>query len=261
MVQICVFASSSTRTPKHYLDASRKLGELIAKGGHVCVNGGGKFGSMGALNEGSKKHGGENLGVIHESFVLDGAEDTSMTNMIVLSGNDLSERKFALMSNCDAIIVLPGGVGTFDELWDAVSQKSLSMNGLENKPLCVLNYQGYYDGSLIQLRRAYEDGLLYNDVSAYFRVEETVEGALQWCLDEIQTLTTPSNNGNFGSEIDSSKHAMSTQLPGGRVIPKQVISTSKLSSSNFTHGFVIGLICGAGVLLLYPVVRAAIQKK
>ena len=160
MVRICVFGSSSNKTPNEYLKLSEELGALIASNGHLCVNGGGAAGCMGALNRGVRSKGGQILGVIHDMFSVE-TEDGLIQEMIVSNGDTLSERKQMLVTNSDCIIVLPGGVGTLDELWESVCNKSLHLGGMEKVPICVLNYNGYFDGSIAQLERASKDKLLY----------------------------------------------------------------------------------------------------
>jgi predicted Rossmann-fold nucleotide-binding protein len=73
-MRIVVYASSSTTTPEPYLRAARELGELLAKGGHTCVNGGGNVGGMGALNSSCSLHNGKIVTVIHRRWIVDGEE-------------------------------------------------------------------------------------------------------------------------------------------------------------------------------------------
>eukprot|EP00961_Rhodomonas_salina_P168852 2275425-Rhodomonas_salina.4 len=68
-MRVCVYGSSSSNTSAKFMEASEELGKQLALGGHVCVNGGGKTGCMGGVNEGCKKHGGKIVGVIHEMFL------------------------------------------------------------------------------------------------------------------------------------------------------------------------------------------------
>lgn len=89
-------------------------------------------------------------------FTVDSSEDKQILELIISKGKDLSERKQLLIENSNALIVLPGGVGTFDELWHCVCGKSLTLHGLEMVPICVLNTDGFYDGSIQQLQRAHE---------------------------------------------------------------------------------------------------------
>ena len=114
--KITVFGSSSPRTAKKYLDAALELGKCIAKNNCICVNGGGKFGVMGYLNEGCRQNKGYVIGVIHEKFVVE-QEDQALSQLLVCQGNDLNERKQLLFDYGDCLIVAPGGVGTLDEMW------------------------------------------------------------------------------------------------------------------------------------------------
>ena len=122
---------------------------MLAERDMVAVNGGGKCGVMGGVNRGARSKNGKIVGVIHEKFCVDWDEDKLITDMIKVKGNsphifviisrsltsfyegdDLGERKQLLLDNADCLIVLPGGVGTFDEFWDSVCGKSLSMKGI-----------------------------------------------------------------------------------------------------------------------------------
>lgn len=180
-MNVCVFGSSSKNTNEAYTKCAFRLGELIAERGHTCVNGAGRFGVMGAVNSGCDSKGGKIIGVIHSIFCVDASEHPHIKDMVVVGGIDLYQRKLELFNNSDCILVLPGGVGTFDELWDGVTARSLGMKGMSTKPICIVNIDGYFDGSLQQMRRAKADGILYDDVSEYFQVENDVESALAWC--------------------------------------------------------------------------------
>ena len=145
---------------------------------------------MGALNKGCTEKGGNILGVIHDMFVVE-EEDASIQTMLVSKGDTLSERKQLLVGNCDAIIVMPGGVGTLDELWESVCNRSLSLGGMEKIPICVLNLDGYFDGSISQLQRAGAEGLLYHSLDEYMHVELTASAALNWCTQTLEATAVP----------------------------------------------------------------------
>jgi predicted Rossmann-fold nucleotide-binding protein len=136
-----------------------------------------------------RSESGNILGVIHEKFCVDNGEDVLITHMIYTGGSDLTARKQGLLDNGDGILVLPGGVGKFDELWDAVCGKSLDMKGMKHKPICVINSDGYFDGSIMQLKRAFEEGLLYHAVEDYFHVESTPSLALTWLMSKLEDRT------------------------------------------------------------------------
>ena len=235
-MRICVFGSSSRRTPEAYLKVAEELGSLIASKGYLCVNGGGAFGCMGALNKGAHAKDGRVLGVIHDMFVVE-EEDMNIKNMLVSKGDTLSERKQLLVNNCDCIIVLPGGVGTLDELWESTCNRSLKLGGMDNIPICILNLDKYFDGSLAQLDRAYKDSLLYNTPDQYFHVETTAEGALGWCENAVAAV----REARPGSPV------------GGNSIPHPKGHRTKMRSSWDTHSFVGGI--GLGALVASIAVR------
>eukprot|EP00299_Pterocystis_sp_00344_P000759 c1033_g1_i1.p1 GENE.c1033_g1_i1~~c1033_g1_i1.p1 ORF type:complete len:199 (-),score=43.44 c1033_g1_i1:47-643(-) len=186
MVVVCVFGSSAQTTPEKYLEASRELAKLLAEGGHICVNGGGRFGCMGALNETGVKLNAQVIGCIHRMWVVDGA-DHPLQNLRIADGPNLHHRKQLLYEDAECFICLPGGMGTFDELWEVACEHQL---GLRQQPICLLNVDGFYDGFVIQLKRAYADGLLKYDPFTVVHVEDTPSKALAYCVDAISRHVT-----------------------------------------------------------------------
>lgn len=188
MVNICVYASSSAQTPVSFLAAAARLGTLLAQGGHTCVNGGGRAGGMGALNAALAAHGGRIVGVIHKRWVVDEAEFAvemeggSGSQMIVVDGDDLTNRKRGLRDACDAIIVLPGGPGTWEEFMEVVALRQL---GMCTTPICVVNTDGFYDGLIQLFARAQADSVLKVEPSSLLPVFATVDEALAWTLTSV----------------------------------------------------------------------------
>lgn len=162
---------------------------LLAQGGHVCVNGGGRSGGMGALNSAVAAGGGEIVGVIHKRWVVDEVEFAveraggKGSRMLVFDGDDLAARKRGLRDACDAIIVLPGGPGTWDELFELVALRQLGMSAL---PICLVNIDGYYDGFVEQLRRAQADAVIKVSAAMLLPVFATVDDALEWTLGQLR---------------------------------------------------------------------------
>lgn len=138
-LRICCYGSSSASTPKDYIQEARLVGYYLAKRGHTIVNGAGSYGCMAAMNDGAYIGNGTIIGVIHEMFLVDGGIDIvrdggahnifSKENMqianneskgkreiLIAGGNDLQQRKKLLVGGADALIVLPGGPGTWDEV-------------------------------------------------------------------------------------------------------------------------------------------------
>ncbi len=142
-LRVTCYGSSSSATPVEYLAEAEALGRTLALRGHTCVNGAGSAGCMAAMNDGASAEGGDIVGVIHEMFVVDG-HDWGLTGptetggahaafhggkrtILVASGNDLRERKRLLVENADALVVLPGGPGTFDEVRNGARLRFLAL--------------------------------------------------------------------------------------------------------------------------------------
>jgi uncharacterized protein (TIGR00730 family) len=203
--KILVFGSSSNKTAQHLLDGSFQLGELIAESGHVLVFGGGRMGCMGAVQNGSFSKGGRIIGVIHEVFLPGNQTTGRFEQLLIASGPTLTDRKRLLYENCDAIIVLPGGVGTFDELFETTCLRALKMNNFHNIPICLLNINGFFDHTVLQMQRAAEDGVLYGDVESYFHVANSPRDALDWTLGELASAKATAI-----SDTDEKGHGQST---------------------------------------------------
>lgn len=202
-IRICVFGSSSGKTEESFVKASYDLGVLIAEHNCICVNGAGRFGCMGGLNEGCLSKGGQVKGIIHQKFCVDFGEHKDIKDLVISNGKDLTERKQLLMDNGDCIIVLPGGVGTFDEFWESVSGKCLGMKGMSDKPICLVNVDGFYDGFLLQMRRTEEAGILYEPAASYFHSVNDPESALKWCINEIMVIREQQQkNGDDNIDMD-----------------------------------------------------------
>jgi len=185
-VRICCYGSSSTATPQKYLDEAYNLGALIAKDSHICVNGGGRTGCMGAVNKGTKAFGGKIVSVIHNMWVVDGGDAfNDVDQLIVCYGDDLQERKKKLIDNSDCVLVLPGGPGTFDEFAEMVCCRQL---GFTNKPLIVVNIDGYYDGIISQFQKFYKEGLMSQRIEDLVLIAKDSEEAYYLAVDAVNKL-------------------------------------------------------------------------
>lgn len=187
-MRVCVYASSSPRTSERLQREAAALGRLLGEKGFTCQNGGGKHGGMGALNRACKTAQGKCCCVIHERWVVDTAEFQQADEMIVCQGENLYDRKHKLLKGADCVIALPGGTGTFDEIWDACCQKQL---GFLDVPICCVNVDGYYDGFCMQLRRAQKEELLHSlPLDQILHCEPSAAAALEWCHQQF-LLKTP----------------------------------------------------------------------
>ena len=151
---ITVFAGSADNCPEVYKQAAEQLGRLIARQGRVLIYGSGYCGLMGCAARGAKAENGRIVGInvrrFEEHLPLPGTDELIMLET-------LPERKAALIDRGEACVALPGGVGTLDELMDVYA---LVQAGILEKPVGLLNVNGYFDGLLSQLQRANQDGFL-----------------------------------------------------------------------------------------------------
>lgn len=136
---ICVFASSSSRINSEYVNDASKLGLLLARAKMDVVYGGGGIGLMGKLADAVLENGGTITGVI-PSFMKDEGWDHSDVNKMIITP-DMGERKKRMFAMADAVVALPGGVGTLEELAEAITLKQL---GLFKGPIIILNTLYFY---------------------------------------------------------------------------------------------------------------------
>ncbi len=146
---VCVYCASSQACDAGYHDVARSLGRLLAQAGCTVVYGGGRAGSMGALAEGALAAGGRIVGVIPR-FMVDlewGHDDLTELHVV----EDMRTRKHEMLTRASAVVALPGGTGTLEELFEAITLKRL---GLFLGPIVIVNVRGYYDALLAQLKAA-----------------------------------------------------------------------------------------------------------
>ena len=152
---ICVFCGSNAGVTPVYAEAATALGETLARQDIRVVYGGGSVGLMGALASAAMRAGGEVIGVIPAALDRREIADRSITELHVVQ--TMHERKALMAELSDAFIALPGGYGTFEELFEVVTWAQL---GIHQKPIGLLNVAGYYDPLLAFLAHAVETGFL-----------------------------------------------------------------------------------------------------
>lgn len=165
---VCVFCASSANIDGRYLDDARELGRLLAQAGWRCVNGGGAVGLMGAVTDGTLDAGGEVTGVIPKFMVDNGWCYDRLEDVIVTA--DMHQRKQMMSEMADAVIALPGGVGTLEELLETLTWRQL---GLIKTPIIILNSRGYYDALLAMLGHAIDEGFMKPSHSQLWQVAAT----------------------------------------------------------------------------------------
>ncbi|MBQ6847755.1 MAG: TIGR00730 family Rossman fold protein [Clostridia bacterium] len=158
-MKICLYGASSNNIDKIYIEATEKLGEELARRGHTLVFGGGAAGLMGAAARGCTKENGKIIGISPKFFDVDGVLYDKCTEFIYTE--TMRERKQLLEDMSDGFIVMPGGPGTFDELFETLALRQL---GQHNKPIAIFNINGYYNPLGEMLKVAYTGGFMTKEV-------------------------------------------------------------------------------------------------
>ncbi|MBS0011411.1 MAG: TIGR00730 family Rossman fold protein [Bacteroidales bacterium] len=173
-MNICIFAASSSKIDRVYIDAASQLGELIASAGHNIVYGGGGIGLMGALADAAMKKGAKITGVI-PSFMHDNGWGHEGLDELIITG-DMGSRKKKMFDMSDAVIALPGGVGTLEELTEAITMKQL---GLFRGALVILNTNSFYDPLITFLESIINKGFMREVHKKIWAIAETPAGAMK----------------------------------------------------------------------------------
>ena len=155
MYGACIFCGSNEGNRPEYITAAKILGEALVEAGWGLVYGGGSTGMMGALADAVLAAGGRAVGVIPQIFKGHDYVHVGLHRLDVVE--DMHRRKALMYEQADAFIALPGGLGTFEELLEALTWNQLRIHA---KPCAILNTEGYYDPLLAQLRKAADEGFL-----------------------------------------------------------------------------------------------------
>ena len=156
MQSICVYCGSADGVAGKYIQAARETGKTLARHGLTLIFGGGRTGLMGTLADSVLEAGGKVIGVIIEAMNTPALAHTGLTRMEVTA--TIHQRKARMYELADGYIALPGGFGTFDELFETLTWGQI---GAHTKPVGLLNIQGYYDPLLHMLDRAMEEKFLF----------------------------------------------------------------------------------------------------
>lgn len=191
MKQICVYLAGNTGHEKIHVEQAETLGRLMAKQRIGLVYGGARVGLMGVLADAALAHGGVVTGVIPRHLEYRDVAHEGLTHMHVV--DTMHERKYKMQSLADASLALPGGFGTIEEIFEALTWAQIE---LHEKPCVFLNSGGYYDYLFKFLDHAVSQGLLRVKNRALVLQAPTAESALQiiqeaWAEKEkdlIQTL-------------------------------------------------------------------------
>lgn len=171
---VCVYSASSTKIDPVYFDAARQLGVLLTQKHIRLINGAGNMGLMSAVSDAVLQAGGEVTGVIPHFMVEQNWHHTGLTELVEVES--MHQRKKTMAELSDAVITLPGGCGTLEELLEIITWKQL---GLYLNPIVILNIKGYFDPLLQMMDRAMEENFMRRQHGDIWKVAHTPQEAVE----------------------------------------------------------------------------------
>lgn len=185
---LCVYCSSSNYLDKKFYIFAEEFGKAIGENGYNMVYGGTSVGMMGVIANNALLSGSEVTGVIPERIASFGLKHPDLAKVIITK--DMRERKATMEKHADAFVALPGGFGTFEEIFEILVAKQL---GYHNKPIIFFNFDGYYDNMFKMFETVYNTNFAKEDVKKlylctsqinemfdYLKTYKPVEIALKW---------------------------------------------------------------------------------
>jgi uncharacterized protein (TIGR00730 family) len=171
--RLAVYCGSATPSDPIYIDTACAVGRTLAERGIGVVYGGGRLGLMGAIADSALEAGGEVIGIIPTALVAAEVAHRGLTELHVV--DTMHQRKQAFTDLSDGFVNLPGGTGTMDELWEALSWAQI---GYHAKPVGLLNVAGYYDHLIAFYAKMGEVGFLRPQHQGILIVDDALDGLL-----------------------------------------------------------------------------------
>jgi uncharacterized protein (TIGR00730 family) len=191
MNRLAVYCGSATPSDPVYIETARAVGRALAERGIGVVYGGGRLGLMGAVADSALAAGGEVIGIIPKALVDAEVAHRGLTELHVV--DTMHQRKQAFTDLSDGFVNLPGGTGTMDELWEALSWAQI---GYHAKPVGLLNTAGYYDHLIAFYAKMGEVGFLRPQHQNILIVDAELDGLLARMAahEPIETITKMSKS-------------------------------------------------------------------
>lgn len=171
---VCVYCGSRNGANPAYAEAAKQFGTLLANEGWRLVYGAGDVGLMGEVARAAQTAGGVTFGVIPVHLVRREVGKTDLTHYVITE--TMHERKKVMIMNADAVVVLPGGPGSLDELFEALTWRQL---GLHDKPILVLNVDGYWDTLRALLDQVISQGFADPSLGEFVTWADTPNAAIE----------------------------------------------------------------------------------
>lgn len=185
-MRICVFGAASSKIDDAYVVAVEKLSEELAKRGHTLVFGAGASGLMGAAARGFKRGGAHIIGVIPTFFREESIEIIYKECDEIIYTETMQERKLTMETLADAFITVPGGIGTFEELFEILTLKQLNRH---KKPIAIYDFDGYYDEIEVLLKVAIEKKFVPDNCTMLYKCTDSVDEIIDYIENSEYTMS------------------------------------------------------------------------
>lgn len=182
-MKLCIFGAASDEIDKKYIGEVEALGEALAKRGHSLIFGAGANGLMGAAARGFHKGGAEITGVIPKFFKEIHIEAIYEECDNIIYTESMRERKAVMEEKAQAFIIVPGGIGTFEEMFEVLTLKQL---GRHNKPIAIYNIDGYYDDMEALIKHSVKEGFVRESCNYLYKSFENQEDLIDYVEKNIQ---------------------------------------------------------------------------
>jgi len=186
-MRICVYGAASPTIDKKYIKAVEKMGKILAERGHSLVFGGGGNGLMGAAARGFRDGGGYIFGVIPTFFRDETVEEICDFCNELIMPETMRERKQIMEDNADAFIVVPGGIGTYEEFFEILTSKQLCRH---NKPIAIYNIERYYDSLNNVMKQAISKNFIKETCLDIYRITEDLDEIIDYIENQEEKIRT-----------------------------------------------------------------------
>lgn len=186
-MRICVYGAASPTIDEEYKRIVEDMGEVLSKRGHSLVFGGGGNGLMGAAAKGFRKGNAHILGVIPTFFRDETVEEICDFCDELIMPETMRERKQIMEDNADAFLVVPGGIGTYEEFFEILTLKQLCRH---NKPIAIYNIMGYYDSLHEVMKQAIGKSFIRDNCLDLYKITDNLDAIIEYIEDENKKIHT-----------------------------------------------------------------------
>ena len=184
-MRLCVYGAASPTIDSKYIALVEQMGQELAKRGHSLVFGGGGNGLMGAAARGVRSAGGHILGVIPKFFDEEKVEAICDFCDELIQPDTMRQRKQIMEDNADGFIVVPGGIGTFEEFFEILTLKQLCRH---NKPIAIYNLMGYYDALNHTMEQAMQKNFIRDNCKELYYTTDNLEALFRYIEAPVEQV-------------------------------------------------------------------------